>query len=89
MGSGYVVQTIGGRPTTRWIAADGTPGRGEWRTGYGLAVSPKGQVVAFAGRAGRVWTIDQEGDRVFRFNRATGHRHRPRGRGDRRELQGG
>lgn len=69
MGSGFVVQTIAGRPTTRWIAADGTPGRGEWRTGYGLAVSPQGQVVAFAGRAGRVWTIDQEGDRVFRFNR--------------------
>ena len=77
MGSGFVVQTIGGRPTTRWVAADGTPGRGEWRTGYGLAVSPKGQVVAFAGRAGRVWTIDQEGDRVFRFNRppVTGTAH--------------
>ncbi len=77
MGSGYVVQTIGGRPTTRWIGADGTPGRGEWRTGYGLAVSPLGQVVAFAGRAGRVWTIDQEGDRVFRFNRppVTGTAH--------------
>jgi hypothetical protein len=68
MGSGHVVQTIGRRATTRWIAADGTPGRGEWRTGYGLAVSPQGEVVAFAGRAGRVWTIDQEGDRVFRFN---------------------
>ena len=64
MGSGHVVQTIGRGATTRWIAADGTPGRGEWRTGYGLAVSPRGQVVAFAGRAGRVWTIDQEGDRV-------------------------
>ena len=68
MGSGYVVQTIGRGATTRWIAADGTPGRGEWRTGYGLAVSPLGNVVAFAGRRGRVWTIDQEGDRVFRFN---------------------
>ncbi|RYC04894.1 hypothetical protein [Nocardioides zhouii] len=68
MGSGYVVQTIGGRPTTRWIGADGSPGRREWRAGYGLAVSPLGNVVAFAGRAGRVWTIDQEGDRVFRFN---------------------
>lgn len=68
MGSGYVVQTALNRPTTvRWIAADGTPGRREWRTGYGLAVSPLGQVVSFAGRAGRVWTIDQEGDRVFRF----------------------
>ena len=77
MGSGYVVQTIGGRPTTRWIGADGTPGRREWRTGYGLAVSPLGHVVAFAGRAGRVWTIDQEGDRVFRFNRppVTGTAH--------------
>ena len=69
MGSGYVVQTIGGRATTRWIGADGSPGRGEWRTGYGLAVSPRGRVVAFAGRAGRVWSIDREGDRVLRFNR--------------------
>ena len=68
MGSGYVVQTIGGRRTTRWIGADGSPGRREWRAGYGLAVSPLGHVVSFAGRAGRVWTIDQEGDRVFRFN---------------------
>ena len=77
MGSGYVVQTIGRGATTRWIAADGTPGRGEWRTGYGLAVSPLGNVVAFAGRRGRVWTIDQEGDRVFRFDpvpvRGTAH----------------
>lgn len=77
MGSGHVVQTIGRGATTRWIAADGTPGRGEWRTGYGLAVSPKGEVVAFAGRAGRVWTIDQEGDRVFRYHRppVTGTAH--------------
>ena len=78
MGSGYVVQTALNRPTTvRWIGADGSPGRREWRTGYGLAVSPLGQVVAFAGRAGRVWTIDQEGDRVFRFNPApvTGTAH--------------
>lgn len=68
MGSGYVVQTALNRPTTvRWIAADGTPGRRAWRTGYGLAVSPLGQVVSFAGRAGKVWAIDQEGDRVFRF----------------------
>ena len=78
MGSGYVVQTALNRPTTvRWIGADGTPGRREWRTGYGLAVSPLGHVVAFAGRRGRVWTIDQEGDRVFRFNPApvTGTAH--------------
>ena len=77
MGSGYVVQTIGGRVTTRWVGADGSPGRGEWRTGHGLAVSPGGNVVAFAGRAGRVWTIDQEGDRVLRFNRVpvTGTAH--------------
>ena len=69
MGSGYVVQTALNRPTTvRWVGADGTPGRRAWRTGYGLAVSPLGRVVAFAGRAGKVWTIDQEGDRVFRFN---------------------
>ena len=77
MGSGYVVQTIGARPTTRWIGADGTPGRGEWRTGHGLAVSPRGEVVAFSGRRGRTWTIDQEGDRVFRFDRppVTGTAH--------------
>jgi hypothetical protein len=69
MGSGHVIQTYGaGGSRTRWIAADGTPGRREWRTGHGLAVSPLGNVVAFAGRAGKVWTIDQEGDRVFRFN---------------------
>lgn len=69
MGSGYVVQTIGNRPsTTRWIAADGSPGRREWRTGYGLAVSAKGGTVAFSGKAGRVWSIDQEGDRVLSFN---------------------
>jgi hypothetical protein len=69
MGSGHVIQTFGrGGTRTRWIAADGTPGRREWRTGHGLAVSPLGNVVAFAGRAGKVWTIDQEGDRVFRFN---------------------
>lgn len=69
MGSGHVIQTFGrGGTRTRWIAADGAPGRRDWRTGYGLAVSPLGNVVAFAGRAGRVWTIDQEGDRVFRFN---------------------
>jgi hypothetical protein len=68
MGSGYVVQTRAGR-ITRWVGADATPGKGEWRTGYGLAVSPRGQVVAFAGRAGRVWTVDQQGDRVLRFNR--------------------
>ena len=70
MGSGFVIQTAGNRPTTtRWVAADGTPGRREWRTGHGLAVSPRGQAVAFAGRRGRVWTIDQAGDRVFAFNR--------------------
>jgi len=67
MGSGYVVQTIGSGANTRWVGADGTPGRGEWRAGAGLAVSPGGNVVAFAGKAGKVWTIDQEGDRVFRF----------------------
>jgi hypothetical protein len=68
MGSGYVVQTIGVHPTTRWVGADGSPGRREWRTGYGLAVSPLGNVVAFAGRRGKVWTIDRDGDRVLRFN---------------------
>lgn len=70
MGSGYVVQTGLERPTTvRWIGADGTPGRREWRTGHGLAVSARGKAIAFAGRNGRVWTIDKEGDRHFRFNR--------------------
>jgi hypothetical protein len=68
MGSGYVIQTAGNRPTTRWVAADGTPGRREWRTGYGLAVSAKGGAVAFSGRGGKVWSIDDEGDRVLRFN---------------------
>jgi hypothetical protein len=68
MGSGHVVQTLLARGVaTRWVGADGTPGRHEWRTGEGLAVSPQGKVVAFAGRRGKVWTIDQEGDRVFRF----------------------
>ncbi len=68
MGSGYVIQTAGNRPTvTRWVAADGTPGRREWRTGYGLGVSPSGATVAFSGRRGRVWTIDQQADRVLRF----------------------
>ncbi len=70
MGSGYVVQTIGNRPsTTRWVGADGSPGRREWRTGYGLAVSAKGGTVAFAGKKGRVWSIDRQGDRVLSFNR--------------------
>ena len=78
MGSGYVIQTALNHPTTvRWIGADGSPGRGEWRTGYGLAVSPQGKAVGFAGTRGRVWTIDREGDRVFRFNpvpvRGTAH----------------
>lgn len=77
MGSGYVVQSGTGRTTTRWIAADGSFGRHTWTTGAGLAVSPGGHVVAFAGSRGRVWTVDQEGDRVFRFPRVhfsgTGH----------------
>ena len=61
MGSGYVIQTVGaGRATTRWIGADGTPGRREWRTGYGLAVSPRGKAVAFAGRR-RQGLVDRRG----------------------------
>ena len=44
--------------------ADGSPGRREWRTGYGLAVSAQGRAVAFSGRAGKVWSIDEAGDRV-------------------------
>jgi hypothetical protein len=68
MGTGYVIQTAGNHPTvTRWVAADGTPGRREWRTGYGLAVSAKGRAVGFSGKAGRVWSIDEEGDRVLSF----------------------
>lgn len=68
MGSGFVIQTAGNRPvTTRWVGADGSPGRREWRTGYGLAVSARGHAVGFAGRAGKVWTIDSEGDRVLSF----------------------
>lgn len=68
MGSGFVIQTAGSRPvSTRWVGADGSPGRREWRTGFGLAVSPRGKAVAFAGRAGKVWAIDSEGDRVLSF----------------------
>ncbi|PKH43534.1 hypothetical protein SAMN05192575_108177 [Nocardioides alpinus] len=69
MGSGYVVQTGLSRPTTvRWVAADGTAGRREWRTGDGIAVSARGRAVAFSGRGGRVWSIDRDGDRVLRFS---------------------
>jgi hypothetical protein len=69
MGSGHVIQTIGaGGARTRWIGADGTPGPREWRTGYGLAVSAQGRAVAFSGRAGKVWSIDEAGDRVLSFN---------------------
>ncbi|MBC2934754.1 hypothetical protein [Nocardioides sp. zg-1228] len=68
MGSGYVVQSVGGAAArTRWVDADGSPGRREWRTGYGLAVSAQGGAVAFSGRAGRVWSIDDAGDRVLSF----------------------
>lgn len=66
MGSGYVVQTIdGARATTRWVGADGGPGRSSWRTGYGLATSPDGRAVAFTTRNGGVKVIDSEGDRVL------------------------
>lgn len=68
MGSGYVIQTLSrSGATTRWVSADGTPGRREWRTGHGLGVSAGGTAVGFSGRAGRVWTIDEEGDRVLSF----------------------
>lgn len=67
MGSGYVVQAGTGSPVTRFIGADGTPGRRTWRTGYGLAVSALGEAVAFSGRAGKVWAIDSAGDRVLSF----------------------
>lgn len=66
MGSGYVVQTIdGARATTRFVGADGTPGRSSWRSGYGLATSPDGEAVAFTTRRGGVKVIDQDGDRVL------------------------
>ncbi|SEC52995.1 hypothetical protein SAMN04489844_2467 [Nocardioides exalbidus] len=69
MGSGYVIQTAGSRPpTTYFVGSDGTPGRRTWKTGYGLAVSAEGRAVAFSGRGGKVWSIDDEGDRVLRFN---------------------
>ncbi len=68
MGSGYVIQTIGKKTITRWVGADGTPGKRSWRTGYGIGVSPKGKAVAFSGKRGKVWSIDMEGDRVLRFN---------------------
>jgi hypothetical protein len=68
MGSGYVIQTIGaGGSTTRWLGADGTSGERSWKTGYGLAVSAQGKAVAFSGKGGRVWSIDEFGDRVLRF----------------------
>lgn len=68
MGSGYVIQTASRRPPrTRWVGADGTPGRRTWKTGYGIGVSAKGKAVAFSGKRGKVWSIDQEGDRVLTF----------------------
>lgn len=68
MGSGYVIQTASRRPPrTRWVGADGTPGRRTWKTGYGIGVSAKGKAVAFSGKRGKVWSIDQDGDRVLTF----------------------
>ena len=69
MGSGYVIQTASRRPPrTRWVGADGSPGRRTWKTGFGIGVSAKGKAVAFSGKRGKVWSIDREGDRVLRFN---------------------
>jgi hypothetical protein len=72
MGSGYVVQVTDPdrsalRPLTRWVGADGTPGRSTWRSSYGLAVSARGGAVAFAVRRGGVRVIDSAGDRVVRM----------------------
>ncbi len=68
MGSGYVIQTAGRRaPRVRWVGADGSPGRRTWKTGFGIGVSAKGKAVAFSGKRGKVWSIDQEGDRVLTF----------------------
>lgn len=65
MGTGLVVQVFrGGSTVTRWIGADGRPGRSGWRTGYGLATSADGRAVAFTTRGGGVKVIDQAGDRV-------------------------
>lgn len=69
MGSGHVVQFAGSPPTVRWVAADGTYGRSSWRTGRGLAVSPRGGAVAFTVRKGGVRVIDSAGDRVVRMPR--------------------
>ncbi|MEO5661854.1 MAG: hypothetical protein ABIR39_01100 [Nocardioides sp.] len=74
MGSGYVVQSFdtsdpNARPITRFVGADGTPGRSTWRTGYGLATSPDGEAVAFTTRRGGVKVIDQDGDRVLSMPR--------------------
>lgn len=66
MGTGLVVQVFrGGSTVTRWIGADGRPGRSSWRTGYGLATSADGRAVAFTTRGGGVKVIDQAGDRVL------------------------
>lgn len=80
MGSGYVIQGSGDQrgAAVRWIGSDGTPGARTWHTGYGLAVSPKGQAVAFTGSRGRVWVIDSEGDRVLRMPSVPGRgKHTP------------
>ena len=89
MGSGYVVQTIGNRPsTTRWIAADGTPGRREWRTGYGLAVSARGGTSS-PSPARPAGLVDRPGGRPgASVQPRPDHRHGPRRHGHRRELQG-
>ncbi|QIK75470.1 hypothetical protein [Nocardioides piscis] len=73
MGSGFVVQTSTRTAyETRWIGADGASGARTWRTGPGLAVSPKGGAVAFAGARGRVTVIDSDADRVLRMPRVPG-----------------
>lgn len=72
MGSGYVVQSMdtsdpNARTITRFVGADGSPGRSTWRSGHGLATSPDGKAVAFTVRRGGVKVIDLEGDRVLRM----------------------
>lgn len=69
MGSGHVVQLAGSPPTVRWVGSDGRSGRSTWRTGHGLAVSPRGGAVAFTVARGGVRVIDSAGDRVVRMPR--------------------
>lgn len=70
MGDGWVIQrATRNRPIVKQIRADGTVRRKWRRTGFGLAVSDRGNAVAFTLRRGRVRVIDSDGDRVLRMPR--------------------